>query len=81
MRIIANIRVGRPDTTPSLPSHTTGVRQGNRPHSVLGDSGHSRSGRKGAGRPTGRVNPQRSTGVNAEQRKPIDPDMPHLTPA
>lgn len=76
-----DIRVGRPDTTPSSPSHTLGVRQGNRPHTVLGDPGHRHSGTSGANRPRGKASVYRSTGINAEARKPIDPSMPFLPPA
>ena len=81
MKVIENITVGHPDTTPSKSSHTWGVREGNRPHTVIGDTGHSHVGAKGAGRSTAKVTARRSTGINPEHRNPIDPDMPHLTPA
>ena len=80
MKVIENIRVGKPDTTASKSAHTWGVRQGNRPHSVIGESGHAYAGGKGAGRPTGKATARRSTGINPEARMPIDPDMPPLTP-
>jgi hypothetical protein len=81
MKVIENITVGEPDTSPSKSSHTWGVREGNRRHTVIGDTGQSQAGVKGAGRPTAKVTSRRSTGINPEQRNPIDPDMPHLTPA
>ena len=61
MKVIENIRVGKPDTTASKSAHTWGVRQGNRPHSVIGESGHAYAGGKGAGRPTGKATARRST--------------------
>jgi len=81
MRTIANITVGHPDTVPSKPSHTWGVRQGNRPYTVMGGPGARRAGRKGAGRPTGKATIDRSTGINAARRNPIDPNSPILSPA
>ena len=51
MKVIENIRVGKPDTTPSKSAHTWGVRQGNRPHSVIGESGHAYAGGKRSGPP------------------------------
>ncbi len=81
MRIIGNIKVGRPHTTQSKSSHTFGVRQGNRPHTVMGESGVFNTGKHGAGRQKAKAKPERSTGINPEQRRPIDPNMPFLTPA
>jgi len=80
MRTIANIRVGKPDTQPSKPAHTWGVRQGNRPHTLIGEAGALHIGHRGAGRPTGKASVNRSTGINPEKRQPIDPSMPNLTP-
>lgn len=81
MKVIENITVGKPDTTPSKSSHTWGVREGNRRHTVIGETGHTQVGLKGAGRPTAKVTAWRSTGINPEHRNPIDSNMPHLTPA
>ncbi len=80
MRTIANIRVGKPDTKPSKSAHTWGVRQGNRPHTLIGESGARSAGRRGAGRPTGKASANRSTGINPERRQPLDPTMPNLPP-
>jgi hypothetical protein len=81
VKIISNIRVGKPDTTPSMSSHTWGVREGNRVARYVGDPGHYYTGERGAGRPVGKANPARSTGINPEAKNPIDPSMPHLSPA
>lgn len=63
---IANVLVGKPDTTMSKSSHVPGVREGNR-------GGAMAARPMAAGR--------RSTGINARDREPIDPRMPVLTPA
>lgn len=69
-----NLRVGRPDTSPSKPSHVRGVREGNQPGGVAREEGLVRAG--GALRATGR----RSTGINPDRREPLAADMPVLTP-
>jgi hypothetical protein len=66
------IRVGRPDVKPSMPAHTKGVGQGNRPGNYEKQPGHLSNGRSTAAR---------STGINAKERDPIMPDMPNLSPA
>jgi hypothetical protein len=74
MDTVGNIVVGKPDVAPSAPSHTFGVRQGNvhqRPEPGIVPSG----------RLTAAATARRSTGINARGRAPIDPRMPHLTPA
>lgn len=75
MGTIANVRVGKPDTKPSAPSHTKGVREGNERHSTNGE--RDLEVVDGTIRATGR----RSTGINAKDREPIDPRSPRLTPA
>jgi hypothetical protein len=75
MRVIANVVVGEPQTHPSKPSHTPGVREGNKPRRILREPGFKDEGLRGSA--TGR----RSTGINAKDREPIDPRMPTLTPA
>jgi hypothetical protein len=74
MPIISNIRVGKPDTSPSTPSHTKGVKEGNAPGSINREAGiyHDGTMTKGTAR--------RSTGIAAENRNPIDPHMPNLMP-
>lgn len=74
MKNISNVKVGEPDTSPSFPSHVKGVREGNNPgdgkSQLINDTGNK------AEAPL-----TRSTGINANARKPIDPKMPKLTPA
>jgi hypothetical protein len=73
---IANVEVGKPDTSPSKPSHTRGVPMGNAPRGVRRDPGLRKlpdGGLFARGR--------RSTGINPERREPIDPRSPRLTPA
>jgi hypothetical protein len=72
---IANIEVGRPDTSPGKPSHTRGVRMGNAPETAGREPGLSQ--RDG----TLLVGGRRSTGINPKHREPIDPRSPRLTPA
>ncbi len=71
---MSNIRVGRPQVSPTAPSHVRGVRQGNAPGSMKKDPGIIP--KKGGARAT----PKRSTGINPTHRKPILPSMPTLTP-
>lgn len=55
---------------PDLPSHT--------PFTKRGEAG----GRRGEpGRKDNAPTARSSTGINAEDREPIDPRMPHLPPA
>jgi hypothetical protein len=66
-----NLRVGPPDASPDDPAHTPGISQGNARGNYEAQEGHL---------PDGRATPERSTGVNADDRKPIHPAMPTLTP-
>jgi len=68
---MADIRTGKADVSPDLPSHTAGVNQGNSRGNYEKMDGHL---------PDGRSTAQRSTGVNAKGREPIDPRMPNLSP-
>ena len=67
---MAKIRVGKADVKPDALAHTPGVRQGNE-GSLDKQIGHLADGRATA---------ERSTGVNAGSKNPIDPRMPTLTP-
>ena len=78
---MADIRVGKPDTTPDAPAHTPGVSQGNEPGGIKNDPGLYETGETGAGRPTARSTARKSTGINPEARNPIDPNSPNLPPA
>jgi hypothetical protein len=63
--------LGRQDKT-EKPTHTPGTKQGNSTGNYERMSGHL---------PDGRSTAERSTGVNAGKRDPIDPRMPNLSPA
>lgn len=67
-----NLPVGRADTSPTAPSHVSGVREGNEPGHYAKMEGHNADGT---------ANARRSTGINASSRDPILPEMPRLTPA
>ena len=54
------------------PAHTPGVKQGNSKGNYERQVGH---------KPDGRSTAERSTGINAKGREPIDPRMPNLSPA
>lgn len=67
---MAEIRVGKPDVRPDTPAHTPGIKQGNKgPYED--QPGHN---------PDGTSTAERSTGINAKLRNPIDPSMPNLSP-
>lgn len=66
------IKVGKPQTSPTATAHVQGVRQGNAPGSYERQAGHL---------PGGKSTAQRSTGINAHNRNPIDPASPNLSPA
>lgn len=69
------LRTGRPDVAPDLPSHVRGVREGNAVGNTEDDE--TLLPRE----PEGLIGTAaRSTGINAEDREPIDPRMPHLSP-
>jgi hypothetical protein len=76
METIDNLHVGKPDVRPAAPSHTRGVREGNRRTFFTREPGIKRIGRL-----LMMATARRSTGINARARRPIDPRMPHLTPA
>jgi hypothetical protein len=68
---MADIRVGKPDVEPDLPSHVPGINQGNSRGNYEKQEGHL---------PDGRSTAKRSTGVNPDFMEPIDPSMPNLSP-
>jgi hypothetical protein len=76
MDTVDNLPVGKPDVKPWTPSHTIGVREGNSRMHLMREPGIRRSGNF-----MSVATPRRSTGINADGRKPIDPRMPTLTPA
>ena len=66
-----NLRTGKGDVRPDLPSHTEGIMQGNTTGNYEKQAGHL---------PDGRSTAERSTGINPKARNPIDPRMPNLSP-
>jgi hypothetical protein len=66
------LAVGRPDVRTDTPSHTEGTRQGNATGNYEKQKGHLRDGRSTA---------ERSTGIHARSKNPIDSRMPNLSPA
>jgi hypothetical protein len=68
---MANIRLGKPQVTNDLPSHTPGIKQGNAKGNYDKMPGHN---------PDGTSTAARSTGINPKAREPIDPRMPNLSP-
>lgn len=74
MRVISNVRVGKPDVKPDTPAHTRGVREGNERGSFERTPGLRKD------KDFGRGTAQRSTGINPDARNPIHPDSPNLSP-
>jgi hypothetical protein len=66
------IRTGKPKVDPAGLTHICGVRSGNQPRCCGKGPGHL---------PDGSSTAQRSTGINAEARNPIMPEMPNLSPS
>jgi hypothetical protein len=58
--------------SPDMPAHVRGIHQGNSVGNYLKQPGLN---------PDGTSTAERSTGVDAEHRNPIDPRMPNLSPA
>jgi len=69
---MAKIKLGKPDTSMTAPTHIKGVKQGNSIGNYEKQTGHHADGRASAAK---------STGINAGSREPIDPRMPNLPPA
>lgn len=67
-----NIRLGKAEVTPDLPTHVPGIQQGNAKGSYEKMVGHN---------PDGTSTAARSTGINPKMHEPIDPSMPNLSPA
>jgi hypothetical protein len=56
---------------PDITAHTPGVQQGNSKGNYEKMAGH---------KPDGTSTAERSTGIDAKGREPIDPRMPNLSP-
>jgi len=67
-----SIRTGTPKVHATALTHVCGVRSGNTPGHYEKEPGHL---------PDGHSTARRSTGINAEARNPILPEMPNLSPA
>jgi hypothetical protein len=76
-KVVANVRVGKAETKQTAPSHTAGVKSGNK----RGNSDKEAGIKVAADRLSARATARRSTGINAKDRNPIDPRMPNLPPA
>lgn len=70
-----HVTTGKQDVRLTAPSHVRGVRQGNVP-----DRNRRRELAQLGGGQGLRARGRRSTGINPEDREPIDPEMPTLTP-
>lgn len=68
---MAKINLGKKDVTPDMPSHVSGIKQGNAKGNYEKQQGHNADGTSTAAR---------STGVNPKAHDPIDPSMPNLSP-
>lgn len=66
-----NLVVGVPDVRTDTPSHVKGTREGNATGNYEKQKGHLRDGRSTS---------ERSTGIGAKARDPIDPRMPNISP-
>jgi hypothetical protein len=76
-KVVANVRVGKPQVKPSASAHTAGVKRGN----AKGNSEKEAGIETAPDRLSARATARRSTGINPEARNPIDPRMPNLPPA
>ena len=76
---MGDIRTGKPDTQPDKPAHTKGVNAGNEPGGVEADPGLYFTGERGAGKPSVKATARAYTSIRAEDRNPIDPNMPNVT--
>jgi hypothetical protein len=65
------IRTGKADVDTQTLGHISGVKQGNSRGNYEKQQGHL---------PDGRSTAERSTGINAKAKNPIDPRMPNLSP-
>jgi hypothetical protein len=66
------MKIGKRKVKTNDARHIKGVKQGNSTGNYEKQSGHLADGRATA---------ERSTGINADARNPIDPRMPNLPPA
>lgn len=73
--------MSRQQTSPQ-PAHQRGTARGEEVARHTGrEPGQRSAGGASAGRPTTTTTPRFSTGINPNDRKPIDPKSPYLPPA
>jgi hypothetical protein len=68
---MARLKVGNPDVSPDLPSHTDGVKSGNSKGNYEAQGGFKADGR---------VTAEISTGMDPKMHGPIDDRMPNIPP-
>lgn len=68
------VKTGKADVKLDLPAHVPGVRMGNSVGNLEDEVGISPLEQGAVG------NARRSTGINPQDREPIDPRMPNLSP-
>jgi hypothetical protein len=66
------MKLGKADKPTDAPTHVKGIKQGNSTGNYEKQDGHLANGKSTA---------ERSTGINAGKRQPIDPRMPNIPPA
>ena len=66
------LKTGSGGPSPDAPSHVPGIKCGNSKGNYEKQGGHKQDGTSAAAR---------STGVSPQDREPIDPSMPNLSPA
>jgi hypothetical protein len=64
-----------------MPSHSIGTRKGEEHALGKSEEGRVTHGKSHADRPAGKRTMRDATGINAEDRRPIDPRMPEMPPA
>ncbi len=74
-KVIANVRVGKPDASPTTPGHVRGVFEGNYPHPTQRHKGIEEEGEHAKG------TARRSTSIRPADHDVIDPRMPKISPA
>lgn len=70
------------DTSRNATTHDTGTGKGEEQSSSDGkEAGRHDSGASHADRPAGGSTARDSTGINADEKEPIDPNMPSMPPS
>ncbi len=70
------------ETSPDAPAHTPGTGQGEEKSTTEGkEAGRFNHDHKHDDRPAGGSTARDSTGINADDREPVDSSMPDMPPA